>query len=382
VKHYTKFINVEKESDPKVREQLRYINQLEINVSYPFLLQVFEDYEKKILTKSDLVSILSLIESFVWRRFLVSVPTNALNKIFLRLYEDIDVNNYVESLKKSLLRKKSSQRFPRDSEVRSAVKERDVYNIQPKNRTFLLERLENFNNTEPVVIENNPHITVEHIFPQNPDPKWKQELSSEAYAMLSEVYLHTLANLTLSGNNGNLGNKLFIEKRDLPEKGYRHSKLFLNRYLGEIEKWETIALEARFELLIDRLFEIWPCPVAEEDVLTMSDEVNIFDAEDPTNRKLDYAIFLDQKLQSSKVTDLYMHVFTTLFDLDGQRFFTTDLAIKAQVTNKPETIRSPKTLNETYFIEVNLSNKDKFERMKYALGIFEFTDDLYIRYTK
>ena len=380
VRHYTKFINVDKEPDLKIREQLRYINHLEINVSYPFLLQVFEDYDNKLLQHIDLVNILSLIESFVWRRFLVGVPTNALNKIFLRLYEDIDANNYVDSLRRSLLRKKGSQRFPRDSEVRSSVKERDVYNIQTKNRTFLLERLENFNNTEPVIIENNPHITVEHIFPQNPDSRWKQDLSSEEYTQLSEVYLHTLANLTLSGNNGNLGNKIFVEKRDLPEKGYRHSKLFLNRHLGNIERWDINAINERFEKLITRLFEIWPCPVILDDELVTSDEVSIFDAEDPTNKKLDYAIFLEQKLQSSKVADLYTHVFTTLFDLDGERFFATDLAEKVQVTNKPETLRSPKALNEICFIETNLSNKDKFERLKYALNIFEFTDDLYIRY--
>jgi hypothetical protein len=45
-----------------------------------------------------------------------------------------------------------------------------------KIRTYLLERLENFQNNEPVAIEGNSDITIEHIFPQNPDAKWKIEL--------------------------------------------------------------------------------------------------------------------------------------------------------------------------------------------------------------
>lgn len=115
MRHYTKLLNVENEKDHDIRERLRYINQLEINVSYPFLLQVLVHYEEGLINKPALVNIISLIESFVWRRFLVGVPTNALNKVFIRLYEDIDATDYVGSLSKSLLRKKSSQRFPRRS---------------------------------------------------------------------------------------------------------------------------------------------------------------------------------------------------------------------------------------------------------------------------
>ena len=380
VRHYTKLLNVENEKDHDIRERLRYINQLEINVSYPFLLQVLVDYEEGLINKPALVNIISLIESFVWRRFLVGVPTNALNKVFIRLYEDIDATDYVGSLSKSLLRKKSSQRFPRDPEVRASVREKDVYNIQSRNRSFLLERLENYMNNEPVKIDGNDKITVEHIFPQNPDPTWRDQLPADDYHQLSEVYLNTLANLTLSGNNGSLSNKTFPEKRDLPERGYRDSRLYLNRYLAKLDCWDMEALENRFEELVERLLRVWPCPETEDILQGNGDEVSIFDAEDPTKRKLEYALFLDQKLQIRRVTDLYMHVFTTLFDLDPERFFATDLARKVEVTKQSESLRNPKPISYTYYIENNLDSKDKFERLKYALSIFDLLDDLYIRY--
>jgi uncharacterized membrane-anchored protein len=78
-----------------------------------------------------------------------------------------------------------------------------------------LQRLENFENKETVTITSNEEITIEHIFPQNPDPKWKIELGDEEYNFIKENHLNTVANLTLSGNNGNLGNKPFAEKRDM-----------------------------------------------------------------------------------------------------------------------------------------------------------------------
>ena len=120
----------------------------------------------------------------------------------------------------------------------------------------MLERLENFNNIEHVVIEGNSDITIEHIFPQNPDPKWKIELGQEEYNFIKENYLNTIGNLTLSGNNGKLGNKPFIEKRDMnidgKEQGYKFSRLWLNRDLKEKEKWNKAEIEKRANEISER----------------------------------------------------------------------------------------------------------------------------------
>lgn len=114
---------------------------------------------------------------------------------------------------------------------------------------------------------------------------------------------------------------------------------------------------------------MWPCPETEDILQGNGDEVSIFDAEDPTKRKLEYALFLDSSYRLGVVTDLYMHVFTTLFDLDPERFFATDLARKVEVTKQSESLRNPKPISDTYYIENNLDSKDKFERLKYALSI-------------
>jgi hypothetical protein len=161
VRYYNKLLNVQNEIDKDIRNQLSNINRLEINVSFPFLLQVYDDYTENIIDKQEFVAVLSLIESFVWRRFIAGVPTNALNKIFMRIYEDVDIDDYFNSLARTLVKKKSSQRFPKDAEMLATLMERDVYSIQSRNRTFLLEKLENFQNNELVKIEDNPQITIE-----------------------------------------------------------------------------------------------------------------------------------------------------------------------------------------------------------------------------
>jgi uncharacterized protein with ParB-like and HNH nuclease domain len=209
---YNKILNPLKETDKEIQLHLNYINRLEINVAYPFLMKVYEDYSNIIIDKRTLISILELVQSFSWRRFILGFGTEGRNKIFMSLYDKVDKSNYLYSVQKAMLKLPGNSRFPRSTEVINALKEKDIYNIKSKNRIYFLERLENFENKEPVLIEGNPDITIEHIFPQNPEPKWKLEIGQEEYKFIKDNYLNTIANITLSGNNNKLSNKTFVEK--------------------------------------------------------------------------------------------------------------------------------------------------------------------------
>lgn len=386
VKYYNKLSNPKNESDSEIKKQLEYINRLEINVAFPFLMKVYEDYSNCIIEKDTFISVLSLVQSFTFRRFILGLPTNALNKIFMNLYDKIDTQNYLYSIQKSLLQRSGIQRFPRNIETISALKEKDVYNIKPKNRTYLLERLENFQNNEPVIIEGNSSITIEHIFPQNPDPKWKIELGNEEYNFIKENYLNTIGNLTLSGNNGKLGNKSFLDKKEMniegKEQGYIFSRLWLNRGLREKLKWNKEDIENRSSLISERFIKVWSIPDVQVELETNSDEINIFDAEDPKFKKLDYAIFFNQKLELTQVARLYVEVFKQLFDLQPETFIGSDIGKKISLTKMPKEdgLRQPAQLNETYFIETNIDSVGKFDRIKLALTIFGFEDELLIKY--
>lgn len=383
VKYYNKLINPKNENDKDIRIQLEYINRLEINVAYPFLMKVYEDFANSMIDKEIFIQVLELIQSFTWRRFIVGFGTEGRNKIFMTLYDKVESNNYLYSIQKALLKLTGNSRFPKNSETINALREKDVYNIKPKNRTYLLERLENFENNEPVFIEGNSDITIEHIFPQNPDRQWKNELSEEDYNFIKENFLNTVANLTLSGNNGKLSNKIFSYKRDLENAGYKASRLWLNKYLSELEVWNKAEVEKRFDTISERFLEIWKLPEITISDEILNSEINIFEADDPTYKKLDYAIFLDQKLEIREVAKLYMEIFKQLFELQPETFFTTELSEKINLTKTPveANLRQAYQINQTYFIEAHMSNAEKFNKIKYALSLFDLEDELTIKYS-
>ncbi|MCY7348244.1 MAG: DUF262 domain-containing protein [Pyrinomonadaceae bacterium] len=386
VKFYNKLINPKNETDKDVRTQLEYINRLEINVAFPFLMKVYQDYSNNEIDKQTFISVLNLVQSFTWRRFILGLPTAALNKIFMSLYDKIDKDKYLHSIQQSLLQRSGVQRFPRNTETINALKEKDVYNINPRNRTYLLERLENYQNNEPVLIEGNSDITIEHIFPQNPDPKWKIELGQDEYDFIKENYLNTIGNLTLSGNNGRLSNKPFVEKRDMnldnKEQGYKFSRLWLNRDLKEKDFWNKEEIEKRAENVAKRFLQIWEFPNIQIESEGTNDEVNIFDAEEPKHKKLEYAIFFNQKLEITQVAKLYVEIFRQLFDLQPETFFASEIGQKISLSKNPveDNLRQAVSLNDTYFIESHLNNEAKFDRIKQALTIFGFEDELVIKY--
>ncbi|HZK08494.1 MAG TPA: DUF262 domain-containing protein [Bacteroidales bacterium] len=384
VRHYNKLINPKNETDKEIRLQLQYINRLEINVAFPFLMKVYDDYISSIIDKETFLKVLNLVQAFTWRRFILGLPTNALNKIFMSLYDKVEKENYLYSIQKSLLQRTGIQRFPKNGEVIDALKVKDVYNIKSKNRIYFLERLENFENIERVSIEGNPDITIEHIFPQNPDPKWKMELGIEDYNFIKENYLNTIGNLTLSGNNGKLGNKAFKDKRDLDGAGYKESRLWMNKNLSGLDKWDKTEIENRFDLLSKRFLKIWEYPQIEIETNEDNGELNIFEADDPKYKKLEYAIFFDQKIQVNQVTKLYVEIFKQLFGLQPETFFTTELGERICLTKTPteKGLRQAVPINDTYFIETNIDNQGKFDRIKQALTIFDFEDELTIKYAE
>ncbi len=376
--HYKKLINPSTVNDKEIRKELQYISRLEINVAYPFLLQVFEDFENELIDKKDLIKVLKLIQSYTWRRFIVGLPTNALNKIFMVLYSDIDHEDYFESLAVSLVKKKGTGRFPTDQEIEISLNEKDLYNIQSKNRNYMFEMLENYNNRE-YVNTSNEEITIEHIFPQNPNEDWRQNLSLEELTLFKDKYLNTIGNLTLSGNNGALSNNSFTEKKNMNinggEQGYIYSRMWLNEYLKKIDNWSTNEYLERQKIIYSRFLKIWDYPDVDTSQFDIYDEEIIFNA-DPTNKKLEYFIFEDSKVEAYDITELYMYVLKELFDRNAHLLLNNELNFR--IDKDPSIFRSPKHLVNGYYIESNIDSHNKFRILSRILNLFDI-DNLYVK---
>lgn len=257
-KHFVKLAFLQEEQDKDVNQALRDIDQLKVDVAYPFLLEVYEDYENHRLSREDFLAILKLVESYVFRRVICGIPTNSHNKTFATLSREIDKDNYLESVQAALLLKEANRRYPRDAEfwVEFAIK--DVYNLRGFRRNYLLRKLENHGRSkEKVDVEE---YTIEHVMPQNENlpAVWQQELGDN-WKEVHKQYLHTIGNLTLTGYNSEMSDRSFVEKRDMPN-GFKDSPIQLNRSLANLERWNKGEIERRAEALANVALQVWAFP--------------------------------------------------------------------------------------------------------------------------
>ncbi len=219
-----------KEADKDLNEALGFLVDLEMDVIYPLLLELYSDYSDGVLSKQDFIPIIALIESYICRRAVCGLGTNSLNKVFPSFTKHIQKDEYFKSLKAHFGYLTEKQRFPNDDEFKKLFITIDFYHFQK--REYFLERLENFNTKEPV---NTKECTTEHIMPQTLTKEWERDLGGNFQA-IHDKYLHTIGNLTLTGYNEKYSNRSFQEKRDM-EKGFKQSSLRLNQSLKDLESF-------------------------------------------------------------------------------------------------------------------------------------------------
>ncbi len=71
-----------KEADKDLNKALGFLVDLEMDVVYPLLLELYSDYSDGVLSKADFIPIIALIESYICRRAVCGLGTNSLNKVF------------------------------------------------------------------------------------------------------------------------------------------------------------------------------------------------------------------------------------------------------------------------------------------------------------
>lgn len=254
--------------------------------AYPFLLEVYHDYDEGRITKEDAIGAFSLVESYVVRRAACAMPSNGYNKMFAKLAGQIDKGNYLESLKIAFVRQPEKRRFPSDSEFAKALRFNDIYNMRtlPK---YVLDRLENHGHKERVDVSD---AKIEHVMPQRLGEEWKRDLGAD-WERVHYEYLHTLGNLTLTGYNPELGNRPFAEKRDMAG-GYAESPLRLNGDLASAEKWGEDQMRSRAERLVQRACEIWkhPAPHSTAEAYGSEDDEDDPDEDDPASPAWDEVV--------------------------------------------------------------------------------------------
>ncbi len=162
--YYAKLLRPKEEECRKVAMRLDRLNRYEATTTYPFLLNVYRDYDCKRLSEPDFTTILDMLECFLIRRFICGVITSGLTKLFPSLYSQAQqAGSLVEGVRLGL----KDKSFPRDQQFREAFVEAKVYggDRSPKTK-IILERLElSFQHKESIDFDQ---LTIEHIMPRTP----------------------------------------------------------------------------------------------------------------------------------------------------------------------------------------------------------------------
>ncbi len=251
------------ERDPDLKRAFHDLQELKVDVAFPLLLELYQDYANERLTKEEFLETIRLIEAYVFRRAICSIPTNSLNKTFATFTRQVKKERYLESIKAHFLTLPSYRRFPGDEEFKRDLKTRDLYNFGAR-RSYWLRRFENHQRKELVPVGE---YTIEHIMPQNEklSSAWREELGPD-WQQVQETWLHTLGNLTLTGYNSEYSDRPFAEKRRMVG-GFAESPLRLNAGLGQVERWDLGAIQARAARLADQALQVWRAPILSDEAL-------------------------------------------------------------------------------------------------------------------
>ena len=349
--HYYQQVTEAKLSTAKLSEKMRHICNIETDVTNVFFIQFLKYVSANHLSEDEIFKVIDLVENYLARRIVCNMPGNALTQVFCALHKDVlksmeeyssaNVelgNSYSDILTYHIMRREGNYQLPRDMQFVESIKTRDTYHMLKPFQIFLFERLENSVHGEYNDVATDmkkKDATIEHIMPQTLNGDWKAMLGDN-YEEIQDKYLHTFANLTLTGINSELSNKPFEIKRDGKKigneiyPGYKNSKYRLTKNVTLCDKWTEIELQNRCNEIVATFLRLYPLPQTTFKPLPKPVDEASLDEEtfSPTNRNLKgFRLFGNEYnettwkgmlLQVVKlVMERYTDIVDTLYDAEG-----------------------------------------------------------------
>lgn len=384
-----------KTADRELNSCIYRLNRLETTVTRPFFLEVLRLQSENKISLSDVKEIFLYTENYLFRRAICDLPTNTLNKIFLMLHREIirydgTEDNYVEKFKYALRTKTDRGRFPDDSEFIGAFEGRSVYQMNSKNKIYMLERFENSGTVEVQDVYkqfDDGVYSIEHIMPQHLTPAWIKELG-EDYEAVHETWLHRLANLTLTGYNSKYSNSAFQEKRDM-KNGFRDSHLHMNVWIAQQNHWGLKELETRNQILMQNALKIWPLPETDfRPEEKQMDSYSLDDDVDLSGRDIVRFGYKNTEQPVSSWIDMMEQILKILHAED--KSVLSKLAyskgefsgLETYVSSKPQDLRNALEIDTHIFIEKNTNTSTKVSLLRKFFKAYGANEADFVFYLK
>lgn len=331
-KFYHQIINGET-YNARIDRKLKQLANIESLVHLPFLLSFFDYAQENELDEDERYSVLDTVENYWARRIICDYSTNALSKMFATLHNDImriyrlhkergvELSlPYSNILKYVLLKKQGRATFPNDNDVKAAFPIRQIYRIPYSYKNFLFERMENGNSKEcnDTIVQKmkSGDFTIEHIMPQTLTAQWREDLG-EDWQRIHDTYLHTFANLTLTGYNSSYSNHSFhekkegyIDKRGNKINGFKDSAFCLSNYLKQCSMWTEEELKDRGQILLNNFLYLWPMITSDYVPLEKEYELVAYDDDEfeLTSRKIRGFRYRDERYPANDWVDMLVQV--------------------------------------------------------------------------
>ena len=359
--YYRWFLNGDSPNE-KINEKLEEFRYLRNTTVYPLILSVFEDtYSYKNITENELLDILDLLISYIFRRSVCGYTTNSLNKIFASIVTSLESKEIYNQIEKKLMNKSRKSIFPRDEEFKAEFMKCNFYNKGTGHDfcIYTLRSLDNLKNKEQIDMKN---ITIEHIMPQTLNSEWKIELGSNKFEQIHSEYLNTIGNLTLTGYNPELSNKSFELKKD----SYKDSNIKITREIVDYDSWKDTEIKDRAEKLFEKAKRIWKLPQGYDNKnidnleygknYLLGSDINI------TGKKPSKIIISGNEYSVKSWKELLEKLCIELYEIEPQllKELIYNPSFKGKereiVTLNKEKLRAPVKIDEDLYIESNLNS--------------------------
>lgn len=339
--------------------KMRYI-QIELYI--PFALTVLKHFDEGHIDKDELLKVFRIIEIYFARRIVCNIPTTSVDKMLASLHKDIveyqtttpkiqysDIMSYI------LLTRTGITHFPQDNEIAAAVQNNQTYNQRKAHVNFILTSVDDQSKEAALlkqIADQEIKLTIEHIMPQTLSSHWRKELGPNAEE-IQEKYLHTLANLTLTGYNSEYSNRNFLDKKTM-ENGFSDSPLAINREIKSADTWNEEALKKRQKWWIKSLDKVWPLPITSFKPVEIDTTISLLEDTDLIGTKVRVLHLLGDAIPVLTWAQALDLIVERAFELDEEVYdkIIQDEFIARYIRTDSSALINPMQINDSeYFVE-------------------------------
>ena len=248
-----------RERHPEVRLRLERIRDWGSTTAFPLVMNILAGRLAGTASDEQAAQALLILESYFVRRVITGRATANLNRSLLQALPAISGTSDVEAALRDFL-SEGRKYYATDSQIRESVRTVPFYwQGRASQKKLILQWLELSYRPKEQIDANG--LTIEHVLPQTLAKAAHEAFAAHLPADSDVAYeheriVHTLGNLTLTGYNSELSNRVFDEKRAL----LADSGLYMNRQIAAHSTWGPQDIEARGSELAERIIGLWPGP--------------------------------------------------------------------------------------------------------------------------